>query len=181
MEQREIKFRGRRIDNGEWVYGSLLQSEIDVNQLAVETFICERFANEAQLNKIPVDPKTVGQLTGLLDKNNTPIFEGDILKGFQKEQSDKEGKNGYWIEDTVCWVGGGFKVFSKPLQNCYTRENNILYQFMWHDPGSFVNREGWYYELGEIEVIGNIFQNPKSRINPSINLRGGLKENKGYE
>ena len=65
---REIKFRGKRLGNGEWIYGDLhirtpfphIHSEIDHN-------------------RVNIDPHTVGQFTGLHDKNGKEIYEGDIV------------------------------------------------------------------------------------------------------
>lgn len=72
---REIKFRGKRLDNGEWIYGYLIGDDIIVGDIVEFT---DEYFNTSFWYK--VDPVTVGQCTGFQDSSGKEIDEGDILR-----------------------------------------------------------------------------------------------------
>ena len=121
---REILFRGKRY-NGEWIYDS-------------ETYIRDGdgiWLSDDDLNVVQVQEDTVGQYTGLTDKNGTKIFEGDIVKYPTTCEIF-----------TVAWHGSFAEFVISELQkpNKATRGSKNMY---------LVNRY--------CEVIGNIYDNPE--------------------
>ena len=122
---REILFRGKRIDNGEWVYGHYTkvtpQNDSDGH----------RICSPDTWNMYPVLPETVGQYTGLKDKNGKEIYEGDILH--------KDSHWGWYVE----YEDGAF--CRMPI--------NIVQRINWeHYRMKQKNVEDW-------EIIGNIHEN----------------------
>ncbi len=124
---REILFRGKRIDNGQWGYGDFYH-KCGVTGIVHDYMISTRDGSE-----YPAIPETVGQYTGLDDKNGVKIFEGDVL---------------HWDSHWGWYVGYGNGAFRRMPLNDIQRLN-------WeHYP---LEREG----LETWEIIGNIHDNPE--------------------
>lgn len=134
--KRTIKFRGKKASNGIWVYGYL----VELSELNVAIYFPVAKGCVTQMEWVYVDPDTVAQFTGLLDKNGKEIYEGDIVK---TKQFGKDVKSG----DHFTNVSG-----EDSFEIKYTNA-----QFV------FNNKERCFYlhRNTSCEVIGNIHDNPE--------------------
>ena len=147
---REILFRGKRKDNGYWIYGNF-NFYPDINRTFIRKNNKELLPSFQTSLEDEVISKTVGQYTGLADKNGTKIFEGDVIK------SD----NGRISAISVVLYGKFEPKHFYDLIERYVRPRPTEKLY-----GLFAkSTEGEEMLLSEcshlIEVIGNIHDNPE--------------------
>ena len=139
---REILFRGKRLDNGEWVWGDLIASNLISPDRNGELYINGKYVDGMVWGEgcfYRIDQSTIGQHTGLKDKNGERIFEGDVCR-FRE-----------WSNGEMCWVGKvhwehqQFMISGGPNKECETMFELCMSRFIPEN----------------IEVIGNIHDNPE--------------------
>lgn len=135
---REILFRGKRLDNGEWVSGTMYRIARDLNPFIM--------VEDKHGCSYAVDEETVGQFTGLKDKNGKRIFEGDMIKPFDDE-----------IDKMVVEFHHGLFLL------CLYGDRGYMAEYGWEEEGNYgcfeaepLSSYGDY-----IEIIGNIHDNPE--------------------
>lgn len=149
---REIVFRGKRIDNGEWVEGYYVRLYGSNGRVSrrIYTSCAEVDCGDYYPDFFEVQPSTVGQYTGLKDKNGKRIFEGDVVSYKRVHQFTEDDD----IED----YGNQFPdKISDCLGVVEFRNGKFMPLPERHDCDDYWYSDGQY----GFEVIGNIYDNPE--------------------
>lgn len=160
---RERLFRGKRVDNDEWIEGYFLQLYRSERAFIVPKQFVQRgtlrMSGETppKIISVEVFPKTVGEFTGLVDKYGKKIFEGNIIR--------------YCDEDCYYYPEDCTEFFGKVVQECGAfgvgTQNELPLELKnWCSNDNFVSLWEIYWNLNcsddrlpMIEVIGNIYDN----------------------
>lgn len=133
---RNIEFRGKRTDNNEWVLGSLISIDDGEQRIATSCLADSDKTLPLTVCAYVVDPATVGQFTGLTDRNGKQIYEGDIVR-------TKYGR--------LCYIGW----FSSKEYNGFDL-TPIVFDGNIDCPPP--DKYDLYYS-GNLEVVGNVYDN----------------------
>lgn len=146
---REILFRGKALKNNEWVYGFYH------NETSKESPSSDRKVTRHHIYTqgfdLFVDPETIGQYTGLTDKNGTKIFEGDIVRILYTDWTSKSENDTRTLDEYLRDIA---KIGVVEWDRYYPQ---FHIHFMDKDNYNSLN----YGRYGFIEVIGNIYDNPE--------------------
>ena len=137
---REILFKAKRIDNGEWVEGYLFETN-DNSYIAYNGQFDDDLFLSPQNIFIPIDKSTICQYTGLTDKNGNKIWENDVVK--------------YHFGDDVAPIRFG------KYMSCFdsTKTAHIGFYVDWDCKKALRKDLGYWVNMIDCNVIGNIFDN----------------------
>lgn len=148
---REIEFRGKSLATNNWVYGNyIIDKWGDSNNEIIYGILQDRTAPDYLKNWIPVrvNPNTVGQYTGLKDKNDKKVFEGDVIRmHYFFNNYDPISLGAFEDEAEIIGV-----VKCELLDGFYVEtvdDHSICYLQWVEEPTE------------ELEVLGNIYDNPE--------------------
>ena len=133
---REILFRGKRVNDGEWVEGFYAYIEFDDRHVIITQ---DTYTEYGGLYYFTADPATIGQYTGLTDKNGKRIFEGDVVRFTERHLGGEDVP----VVEAVEFAEGGFATHRYFLNN-------------WLRNAAKEN-----CQLQDIKVVGNIHDNPE--------------------
>ena len=141
---REILFKAKRIDNEEWVEGyyCIKKPYCFDNRTGSKSIIITEHSSTGTVS-FEVSPDTICQYTGLNDNNGNKIWENDIVRCYAVDICNREyefASDVFW--DDCMWM---------------LHENEFCDNMLCH----FDMSKNWVSHIPEIEVIGNIFDNPE--------------------
>lgn len=154
---RDIKFRGKLINSKKWAYGNLDIKKTGTAIITPDETVLGTYGR--------VDSNTIGQYTGLKDKNGKEIYEGDIIEFYLHKNNGKEYQKTSKTLGKVCWREQ--KPYNCEYNNKILQENPSIFNMPTGFEVKIIYREKENYHSGSwsyfsnCEIVGNIYDNPE--------------------